>query len=480
MKSIREISEKKPWFNWVLFFATVIIVFIIGLFAASIVERRSEAQLYFQMVEPIPDWEPDNAVWGVNFPRQYESYKKTLDTTFKSKYYGSVMIDYLERYPEMVVMWAGYAFSRDYNQGRGHYYSVKDVHNTLRTGVPQPATCWTCKSTDVPRVMNEIGVSEFYEQTWAEMGPEIHNPIGCQDCHEPNTMNLRITRPALAEAFERQGIDINNATRQEMRSLVCAQCHVEYYFGEDNYLIFPWDDGYSADEMEYYKDRVGHTDWVHALSRAPMLKAQHPDYELYKTGIHAQRDVSCADCHMPYKREGGIKFTDHHLRSPLDNIENSCMVCHRQSEATLKANVYDQQNRVSELRRIAERNLARVHIEAKHAWDAGATEEEMEDILQLIRHSQWRWDWVAAANAMGFHSSSEALRVLATSIQKAQEASLKLTSVFNKYGVEYPIEMPDLSTKEKAQEYIGLDMDKIREEKEEFLEKTLPQWLGSI
>ncbi len=480
MKSIREISEKKPWVNWVLFFATVIIVFVIGLFAATIIERRSEAQLYFQMVEPIPEWEPDNEVWGVNFPRQYESYKKTLDTTFQSKYYGSVMIDYLERYPEMVVMWAGYAFSRDYNQGRGHYYSVKDVHNTLRTGVPQPATCWTCKSTDVPRLMNEMGPSEFYAHTWAEMGPEIQNPIGCQDCHDPNTMNLRITRPALAEAFERQGIDINDATRQEMRSLVCAQCHVEYYFGEDNYLIFPWDEGFSADEMEYYKDRVGHTDWVHALSRAPMLKAQHPDYELYKTGIHAQRDVSCADCHMPYKREGGIKFTDHHLRSPLDNIENSCMVCHRQSEATLQANVYDQQNRVSELRRIAERNLARVHIEAKHAWDAGANEEEMEDILQLIRHSQWRWDWVAAANAMGFHSSSEALRVLATSIQKAQEASIKLTSVFNRYGVEYPIEMPDLSTKEKAQEYIGLDMEKIREEKEEFLEKTLPQWLGSI
>ncbi len=480
MKSIREISEKKPWVNWVLFFATVIIVFVIGLFAATIIERRSEAQLYFQMVEPIPEWEPDNEVWGVNFPRQYESYKKTLDTTFQSKYYGSVMIDYLERYPEMVVMWAGYAFSRDYNQGRGHYYSVKDVHNTLRTGVPQHATCWTCKSTDVPRLMNEMGPSEFYAHTWAEMGPEIQNPIGCQDCHDPNTMNLRITRPALAEAFERQGIDINDATRQEMRSLVCAQCHVEYYFGEDNYLIFPWDEGFSADEMEYYKDRVGHTDWVHALSRAPMLKAQHPDYELYKTGIHAQRDVSCADCHMPYKREGGIKFTDHHLRSPLDNIENSCMVCHRQSEATLQANVYDQQNRVSELRRIAERNLARVHIEAKHAWDAGANEEEMEDILQLIRHSQWRWDWVAAANAMGFHSSSEALRVLATSIQKAQEASIKLTSVFNRYGVEYPIEMPDLSTKEKAQEYIGLDMEKIREEKEEFLEKTLPQWLGSI
>ncbi|TVR41523.1 MAG: ammonia-forming cytochrome c nitrite reductase subunit c552 [Bacteroidia bacterium] len=478
MKNIGEISKQKPWLNWVLFFATVIIVFFIGLFAASIIERRSEAQLYFQMVSQIPDWEPDNAVWGENFPRQYERYLMTLDTTFESKYYGSVMIDYLEKYPELVVMWAGYAFSRDYNQGRGHYYSVTDVHNTLRTGVPQPATCWTCKSTDVPRMMNELGVEAYYAQTWAEMGPNIQNPIGCQDCHDPQTMNLRITRPALVEAFARQGIDINNATHQEMRSLVCAQCHVEYYFGENNYLMFPWDEGFSAEAMERYKDNIDHVDWVHALSRAPMLKAQHPDYELYMTGIHAQRNVACADCHMPYMREGGIKFTDHHLVSPLKKVDKSCMVCHRQEESELIARVYEQQDRVSELRKIAEKNLARVHIEAKFAWDAGATEEEMAPVLQLIRHSQWRWDWVAAANAMGFHSPSEALRVLGTSIQKAQEASLKLTSIFRKYDIAYPIQMPDISTKEKAQEFIGLDMEQIRADKNNWKETVLPEWLG--
>jgi nitrite reductase (cytochrome c-552) len=478
--SIQEMTKEKPWLNWVLFFATVIIVFIIGLFAASIVERRSEAQLYFQMVSPIPDFEPRNEVWGENFPRQYQTYLKTLDTTFKSKYAGSVMIDYLEQYPELVVMWAGYAFSRDYNQGRGHYYSVEDVHNSLRTLVPQPATCWTCKSTDVPRLMNEMGVEEFYGSTWAELGPEVRNPIGCQDCHDPQTMNLRITRPALVEAFERRGVDLNDATHQEMRSLVCAQCHVEYYFkGEGNYLTFPWDDGFSADSMLYYKDRVQHVDWVHALSRAPMLKAQHPDYELYKTGIHAQRGVACVDCHAPYKREGGIKFTDHHFVSPLADVASSCQVCHRESEATLIADVYERQNKISELRRITERNLARVHIEAMHAWDAGATEEEMQPVLQLIRDSQWRWDWVAAANGYGIHSPAEALRVLGTAIQKAQEASLKLAMILTNHGVGYPIEMPDISTKAKAQEFIGLDMEMLRQQKREFKEETLPKWLSA-
>ena len=478
MKTIRELTEKKPWLSWVLFFATVIIVFLIGLLASSIVERRSEAQLYFQMVSPIPDWEPDNAVWGANFPRQYESYMKTADTSFRSKYAGSVMIDYLEQYPELVVMWAGYPFSRDYNQGRGHYYSVTDVRNSLRTTGPMPATCWTCKSTDVPRLMHEMGVAEFYAGSLMDLGPEVTNHIGCQDCHDPRTMNLRITRPALVEAFARQGIDIENATLQEMRSLVCAQCHVEYYFGENNYLIFPWDKGYSADEMEAYKDSVQHTDWVHSISRAPMLKAQHPDYELYKTGIHAQRGVSCADCHMPYKREGGMKFTFHHITSPLQYIESTCQVCHRESEATLLANVYERQDKISQLRRIVEKNLAQLHIEAGKAWDFGATEEEMKDVLQLIRHAQWRWDWVAAANGYGIHSPNEALRVLGTSIQKSQEARIILATIFAKYGQDFPIEMPDISTKAKAQEFIGLDMDEQRRIKRDFKENVLPQWLS--
>jgi nitrite reductase (cytochrome c-552) len=478
MATIREITAKRPWLNWVIFLATIVVVFLIGLLASSIIERRSEAKLYFQMVSEIPDWEPRNEVWGQNFPRQYQSYIRTADTSFASKYFGSSKVDYLEKYPELVVMWAGYAFARDYNQGRGHYYAVSDVHSTLRTVQPQPATCWTCKSTDIPRLMNENGVEEFYKKSWSEMGPEVVNHIGCQDCHDPKTMNLRITRPALAEAFERQERNINDATHQEMRSLVCAQCHVEYYFkGEGRYLTFPWDKGFSAEDMEAYFDKYKFADWTHALSRAPMIKAQHPDYELYMTGIHAQRGVSCADCHMPYKREGGLKFTDHHISSPLNNIAGSCQVCHRESEADLLKNVYDHQNRIAELRRITEKNLARVHIEAKTAWDNGATESEMAPVLTLIRHAQWRWDWVAAANGMGIHSPAESLRVLGTSIQKSNEARILLTEILVRRGIEVPVKLPDISTKGKAQQFVGLPMDEIRGQKRDFLQNTLPEWL---
>ncbi|MBU1399348.1 MAG: ammonia-forming cytochrome c nitrite reductase subunit c552, partial [Bacteroidetes bacterium] len=452
-------SRRKPWVNWTLFISTVIVVFILGLFASSIVERRSEGMYTLQMVKPIADYEPRNEVWGENFPREYETYLATLDTNFASKHGGSKMVDYLEKYPELVVMWAGYSFSRDYNQGRGHAYSVKDIRNTLRTGGeeehPMPATCWTCKSTDVPRLMEKVGPAEFYKGNWFDKGAEIVNPIGCQDCHDNETMNLKITRPALIEAYQRQGKDIKDFSRNEMRSLVCAQCHVEYYFDKkkvegSEYLTFPWDNGFSADDMEKYYDDIDFSDWTHALSKAPMLKGQHPDYELYMTGVHAKRGVSCADCHMPYKSEGGVKFTDHHIQSPLNNVENSCQVCHREKTQDLITDVYERQDRMEELRRLAEKALAAVHLEAKAAWDAGATEAEMKPVLKLIRHAQWRWDWVAAANALGFHAPFEAMRVIGTSVQKAEEARREVALVLVKHGQKYPLDLPDYSTKEKA------------------------------
>ncbi len=477
MKSIVDIVEKKPWFGWALYLGTLLAVFAIGLLAASIFERRQES-FRVQQVSPIADWEPRNEVWGQNYPREYESYMRTSETNFKSKYAGSAETDYLAIHPEMVILWAGHPFSKDYKQGRGHYYAVQDIRETLRTTSPMPGTCWTCKSTDVPRVMNDMGITAFYKSKWAELGAEIVNPIGCQDCHDPKTMNLRITRPALAEALARQGKDINRASHQEMRSLVCAQCHVEYYFKgkEDKHLTFPWDKGFSAEEMEAYYDAAEFTDWIHALSKAPMLKAQHPDYELFMTGVHAERGVSCADCHMPYRSEGGIKFTNHHMASPLQNVAASCGVCHRESEATLMRDVNARQDRVKELLNIAQKTLAYAHIEAKTAWDNGAAEEEMKPALTLIRHAQWRWDWVAAANGVGFHSPLEAARILGTSIQKAEEARRELAIILARHNVTLPIAMPDISTKEKAQAYIGLNIPALVAEKAAFLENVVPQW----
>lgn len=488
MKSITELTEKKPALAWAIFFATIIVVFLLGLLASTIVERRAEAVFLNATTVKINDFEPRNEVWGQNYPRQFQSYYGTADTTFMSKHGGNAMIDMLEIEPQFVVLWAGHLFSRDYKQGRGHYYAVEDLYNSLRVGAPMtpdagPAssTCWTCKSPDAPRLMNEMGVAQFYSQTWASLGTEVVNPIGCADCHDPKTANLHISRPALIEAFDRQGRDISKASYQEMRSLVCAQCHVEYYFNKKvvegaNYLTFPWDLGFTVEAMEEYFDKIEFSDWTHTLSKAPMLKAQHPDYEVFMLGVHAQRGVSCADCHMPYHSEGGQKFTNHKMQSPLNNISASCQVCHREEALTLVQSVYERQDKILEARHELEKMLVRVHVEAKKAWDMGATEAQMKDILMGIRHAQWRWDFVAASHGGSFHAPVEMARIVSTGLTIASETRVKLARLLASLGFNEEVPYPDISTKAKAQEFIGLDMKKFNDEKAVFLKEIVPAW----
>jgi len=485
LRKLSETIRNKPIIGWGIFLAVMVFVFLLGLFAASVTERRAEiATLFNNKKEDIQGIEPRNELWGLNYPREYETWKKTADMDFRSKHQGNMEDDVLEQRPNMVILWAGYAFAKDYKAPRGHMHAIEDNRNTLRTGCPenpgdgpQPATCWACKSPDIPRMMNEIGIENFYKTAWGDLGAEIVNPIGCADCHDPVTMNLTITRPALIEAFERQGKDIKNATTQEMRSLVCAQCHVEYYFkGDGKYLTFPWDGGFTVEQAEAYYDSIQFSDWTHALSKAPMLKAQHPDYELFLMGPHAQRGLSCADCHMPYKAEGGIKYSDHQIVSPLKNISSTCQTCHRDSEDKLRNYVYEYQDKAFEIRDRIELELAKAHIMAKLAWDKGATEQQMTSSLQFIRQAQWRWDFAAASHGGSFHAPVEYQRILAHSLDRSLQAQLELQKVLFAQGVT-SVDMPDISTKEKAQQYIGLDMKKEVENKTKWIQTVVPKWL---
>jgi nitrite reductase (cytochrome c-552) len=483
-------TKRKPWVNWALFFGTMIIVFLLGLLASSITNRKAEREYVYKPKLKITQWEPRNAVWGENFPREYQSYLLTGDTGFRSKFNGNANIDELALDPRMVILWAGYAFSKDYWQSRGHYFAINDIRNTLRTGAPkgpadgpQPNTCWTCKSPDVPRLMQEKGIAGFYKGKWASMGSDVVNYIGCADCHDPVTMDLRITRPALIEAFKAMGKDINKATHQEMRSLVCAQCHVEYYFDKHRpgledvaYLTFPWKYGTSADSALKYYDGINFADFTHQLSKTPILKAQHPDYELYLTGIHADRGVACADCHMPYVKEGGQKFTSHKITSPLANISGTCQVCHRESEESLRENVYERQEKVKEIRDKAEIVLVRAHLEAKAAWEAGAAEKDMEPVLKKIRNAQWFWDYATASHGASFHSPIEVSRIIGNSMNESQDARVMLARLLDKLGKNQEIPYPDITTKAKAQQFIGLDMGQLFKEKQEFIKTVLPGW----
>ncbi|MDF9828990.1 nitrite reductase (cytochrome c-552) [Parabacteroides sp. PF5-6] len=482
---LAEAIKRKPLIGWGIFGVVMVAVFVLGILAASITERRAEiATLFNNKKVEIAGIEPHNELWGTNYPREYATWKKTADMDFRSKHLGNMPEDVLESRPEMVVLWAGYAFAQDYSAPRGHAYAIEDIRSTLRTGTPvadgdgpQPATCWTCKSPDVPRMMQEMGIENFYKDKWGALGDEVVNPIGCADCHDPQTMNLTITRPALVEAFERQGKNIAEATPQEMRNLVCAQCHVEYYFqGDGKYLTFPWDGGFTVEDMEKYYDEADYADWTHAVSRAPMLKAQHPDYELFMMGTHGQRGLGCADCHMPYKSEGGIKYSDHQIVSPLKNIANTCQTCHRDSEENLRKYVYEYQDKALEIRDRIETELSKAHILAKTAWDNGANEAQMAASLQLLRQAQWRWDFAVASHGGSFHAPVETQRILAHSLDRTLQAQLELQKVLFANGVT-DVNLPDISTKSKAQEYIGLDMKTLHDKKDNWKQTVVPKWV---
>ena len=480
-------KQLKRWQGWLLFGGSMVVVFILGLLVSSLLERRAEVvSIFNNRKTPMEGIVSENSKFASDFPREYETWKQTADTTFKSEFNSSQAVDVLAQRPNMVILWAGYAFSWDYATPRGHQHAVEDVRRTLRTGAPgvtegkepQPGTCWTCKGPDVPRLMKEHGVANFYKAPWSKWGDQVMNSVGCSDCHDSKTMDLKPARPALYEAWQRVGKDVNKATHQEMRSLVCAQCHTEYYFkGDEKYLTFPQDSGMTVEAMEKYYDAMNYKDYTHALSRAPILKAQHPGYEIHQMGIHGQRGVSCADCHMPYMSKGGVKYTDHHIMSPLANIERTCQTCHRQSAETLRQNVYERQRKCNEIRNRVENELATAHIEAKFAWDKGATEAEMKPVLDLLRKSQWRWDFAVASHGAAFHAPQEIMRILSHSLDLANQARLKVAKVLARHGFTGDVPMPDISTKAKAQAYIGVDMKQKEADKEKFLNTVVPQWI---
>ncbi|MEW5989105.1 MAG: ammonia-forming cytochrome c nitrite reductase subunit c552 [Chloroflexota bacterium] len=392
----------------------------------NIQQRKNEALEFPLKVVPIADDELDPAAWGQNFPRQYDSFSHTEDTTIQTPYGGSVLYSKLERYPAMIRLWAGYAFSKDHNEERGHYYMTLDQKNTQRVQlVSQPGACINCHAAEAPSLIAELGWENFNHTPYNDLKDRLQIGPSCADCHDPQTMALRLTRPALINALAEQGIDWTQAGRQEMRTYVCAQCHVEYYFkGDNKVLTFPWSQGLTIDDIEAHYDAYEFKDWQHAESGAPMIKIQHPEYEMFSTGLHASSGVACADCHMPYVREGAVKVSDHWLRSPLVNIAQACQTCHRQDEAALEQRIHTIQDRTAALLRQTEEAIVEAIDAIVAAQAAGATDEQLAEARQLHRRASLRWDFVSSENSTGFHSPQEAARVLAEAINYARQAQL--------------------------------------------------------
>jgi len=353
---------------------------------------------------------------------------------------------------------------------------LDDQRETLRVKeFNQPGACLHCHSSvtnayreqgikkgapgtlDLPinhpdaRAQLHKGFEEVCAMPYTEATKLVQHPVTCLDCHDPGTMELRVTRPAFFEGIAalarsddplphlpsierwRKGkqdepYDPNFlASRHEMRSLVCAQCHVEYYFqGDGKKVVYPWHKGLKVEQMEAVYDERNFHDWIHAVTGAPMLKAQHPEFEMWSQGTHARAGVSCADCHMPYRRDGAIKISDHHVRSPLLNIARACQTCHRVEESELLARAENIQDRTAKLMRRTETAVHDLLLAIKAGMDAGMSDEQLKEARQYQRQAQWRLDFVNAENSMGFHAAQEAARILGESIDMARKGQISV------------------------------------------------------
>jgi nitrite reductase (cytochrome c-552) len=413
------------------FITGLVVMAALLLLLFNIQERKAEEAEFPLQVVDIPEGELDPAAWGLNYPRQYASFMQTEDDTISTPYGGSVPYSKLEKYPAMVRLWAGYSFAKDHNEERGHFYAQVDQAASRRVQlVSQPGACANCHAAETPQLIAEMGWEEFNSTPYLELQEHLHYGTSCADCHDPDTMELRITRPALLNALEVRGIDIEEATQQDMRTYVCAQCHVEYYFlGEDKVLTFPWSQGLTIEDIEAHYDEYDFADWTHAETNAPMLKMQHPEFELWSTGLHAQAGVSCADCHMPYVRSGAVKVSDHYLRSPLTNVSEACQTCHAFSEEELTQRILTIQNRTAELLRQSEEAILDAMDAIVLAQEAGASDAQLEEARYLHRRASMRWDFVSSENSTGFHSPQESARILADAIDYARQAQVAAGAV---------------------------------------------------
>jgi nitrite reductase (cytochrome c-552) len=421
----------------------------------SVFQHKQEARNAFYRVVDLDDRTEDPAVWGKNFPMQYDGYRRTVDQQ-RTRFGGSEAVprtptaadprsvvaqSKLEEDPRLKAMWAGYAFARDFREERGHAYMLEDQLYTERQQVPQPGTCLHCHaSVYVPyRTLGGGDLVRGFEAMnalpYAEARPHVRHPVACIDCHDPGTMALRITRPGFLEGIralkQSQGVadyDPNrDATRQELRAFVCGQCHVEYYFrGQEKRLVYPWARGLAVDSILAYYDATGHKDWQHARTGAPVLKAQHPEFEMWNQGIHARSGVTCADCHMPYTRVGGLKISDHHVRSPLLNLNRACQGCHHVPDDELRARVETIQGRTFELRNRAMDALVDLIGDLEAARADGAAAAVLAPAQALQRRGQFLLDFVEAENSGGFHAPQEAARILGGSIDACRRGQIVL------------------------------------------------------
>lgn len=497
------------WLVAIFFAVAVATIAVLGVLV-TMFERKQEAKAPFVRLVEVDEISTDPERWRINWPHQYDGYQRTVDSE-ESEHGGSSALpeSKLEKHPWLRRLYAGYAFSLDYRQARGHAYMLHDQEVTRRvTERPQTGSCLHCHASVIPtyrrlglehlgqdasakslaaafnlpavmegfRLAGKMDYASGHDELLKTPDDTAHagsqksedghighaRPVSCIDCHDPATMRIRVTRPGFIEGIaalansqddvahlpsivrwrdgdRKSPYDPNElAGRQELRTFVCAQCHVEYYCANKEPLFFPWHNGLKVEQIEAtydghkFPDGTPFYDFKHEETGAAVYKAQHPEFELWSQGIHARSGVACADCHMPYERHGAMKVSSHWVRSPLLSLNKSCQTCHHVPEADLRDRVRTIQNRTDALMERAAAAMTDMLDAIRAAKDAGVTDEQLVPVFDLQRKGMWRLDFVSSENSHGFHADQESARILGESIdycRQAQALAIKLQSV---------------------------------------------------
>ncbi|MDR1808178.1 MAG: ammonia-forming cytochrome c nitrite reductase subunit c552 [Propionibacteriaceae bacterium] len=454
---------------WVFFgvaAGAALVTFVVTALLTNIFEKKVEASNGTPRIVAVTGQDINDAeLWGQTYPLEYDGFKATA--TFTPTNHADALVPVtgprqavvdqlgydpetrtetaeskIEADPRLVTLWSGYAFSLDYRHARGHEWMLTDQRMTLRVLLrDQPGTCLNCHASTVA-LYEELGDGDtmagfdvMNAMSYNDVTQLATHPIQCIDCHDPTTMKLRITRPALINGLKAlkasEGIldyDVNrDATTQEMRSYVCAQCHVEYYFTSDTKtLTFPWANGLDLDQVFAYYNEIGFTDYTNATSGAQVLKAQHPDFETWSAGVHAANGVTCADCHMSYQRVGNQKIANHQIADPLANVNATCGVCHTASDQVILDRVETIQNRFIQSRdRALDATVALINDIAA-AQAAGVDADRIALAQKFQNQAAFYVDYAYSENSYGFHAPDYMAKILTESLDAARKGQLAL------------------------------------------------------
>jgi nitrite reductase (cytochrome c-552) len=321
--------------------------------------------------------------------------------------------------------------------------------------------CLTCKSPYVPHLMKELG-AKYYSDPYMDVQAKIPKEgqqlgVACINCHNNKDMALRIHQPPLKKAMADMGVDVTKQGRQEMRSLVCAQCHVTYIIPKDAEMkstdvFFPWQGSKVGDIsieniINVLRSNPAYGEWKQAVTGYKFGYIRHPEYELYsRNSTHWNANVSCADCHMPYKRVGANKISDHNVTSPLKDEMRACQQCHTETPDWLKKQVLAIQDRTVSLMQRAGYATAVTAKLIEMVHKAQAEGKSIDQDLynrakDLYIEAFYRVIFTGAENSVGFHNPTEVTRMLGDAIAMAGKSDALLSQALTKAGVNVPADV---------------------------------------